>query len=88
MNSDTEKAIISDHFKLKIFCVCVPCLNAILKLALSHYLPLYVQVQWEETRFCTADPPEDDDPRLECGPDPWNFAAQTNWEGDDDGYPV
>ncbi|GIY57320.1 hypothetical protein CEXT_391401, partial [Caerostris extrusa] len=30
-------------------------------------------------------PPEDDDPRLESGPDPWNFAAQIDWEGDDDG---
>ncbi|GIY15182.1 hypothetical protein CDAR_603941 [Caerostris darwini] len=30
--------------------------------------------------------PEDDDPRLEC--DLWNFAAQIDWEGDDDGYPI
>ncbi|GIY94523.1 hypothetical protein CEXT_357421 [Caerostris extrusa] len=35
-----------------------------------------------------ANPPEDDDPRLECSPDPGNFAAQIAWEGDDDGYPV
>ncbi|GIY03518.1 hypothetical protein CEXT_206971 [Caerostris extrusa] len=40
---------------------------------LNHHLRLYVQVPWEKTRFRTADPPEDDDPRLECGPDPWNF---------------
>ncbi|GIY94606.1 hypothetical protein CEXT_642851 [Caerostris extrusa] len=30
------------------------------------------------------DPPEDDDPRLECTPIPWNFAAQIDWEGDVD----
>ncbi|GIX91578.1 hypothetical protein CDAR_528451 [Caerostris darwini] len=29
--------------------------------------------------LCTADPPEEDDPRLECGPDPWNVAAQLDW---------
>ncbi|GIY51244.1 hypothetical protein CDAR_445821 [Caerostris darwini] len=40
----------------------------------------------EKTRLRTADPPEDDEPRLERGPDPWNFAAQIDWEGDDDGY--
>ncbi|GIY41175.1 hypothetical protein CEXT_747611 [Caerostris extrusa] len=34
--------------------------------------------------FRTADPPEDDDPRLECGPDPWHFVAHIDWEGDDD----
>ncbi|GIY81110.1 ATP-dependent DNA helicase [Caerostris extrusa] len=52
-------------------------------------------VPWEntfkspgKTRLRTADPPEDDDPRLECRPDPWNFAAQIDWEGDDDGYPM
>ncbi|GIY56040.1 elongation of very long chain fatty acids protein [Caerostris extrusa] len=44
--------------------------------------------QKKKTQLHTADPPEDDDPRLECGPDPWNFAAQIDWEGDDDGYPM
>ncbi|GIY74292.1 hypothetical protein CEXT_131861 [Caerostris extrusa] len=29
----------------------------------------------------TADPPEDDNPRLECGPEPWNFATQLDWGG-------
>ncbi|GIY97537.1 hypothetical protein CEXT_800201 [Caerostris extrusa] len=42
----------------------------------------------QKTRLLTADPPEDDDPRLERGPDPWNFAVQIDWEGDDDGYPM
>ncbi|GIY52185.1 hypothetical protein CDAR_175741 [Caerostris darwini] len=42
----------------------------------------------KKTRLRTADPPEDDDPKLECGPDPWNFAAQIDFEGDDDGYPM
>ncbi|GIY18362.1 hypothetical protein CDAR_288301 [Caerostris darwini] len=37
--------------------------------------------QLEKTRFRTADPAGNDDPRLECGTDPWNFAAQINWEG-------
>ncbi|GIY70822.1 ATP-dependent DNA helicase [Caerostris darwini] len=55
---------------------------------LSHHLALYVQVPWEKTRLRTADLPEDDDPRFECGPDLWNFAAQIDWEGDDDGYPM
>ncbi|GIY83039.1 hypothetical protein CEXT_308761 [Caerostris extrusa] len=36
-----------------------------------------------KTRLRTANPPEDDDPRLE-----WNFAAQIDWESDDDGYPT
>ncbi|GIX86746.1 ATP-dependent DNA helicase [Caerostris extrusa] len=54
----------------------------------SHPLPPYVQVPWEKTKLRTTDPPEDDDPRLECGPDPWNFAAQLDWKGDDDGYPM
>ncbi|GIY39585.1 hypothetical protein CEXT_704411 [Caerostris extrusa] len=49
---------------------------------------LYTFKSPEKTRLRTADPPEDDDPRLECGPDPWNFAAQIDWEGDDDGYPM
>ncbi|GIY25049.1 ATP-dependent DNA helicase [Caerostris extrusa] len=53
-----------------------------------HHLPLYIQVPWEKTRLRTADPTEDDDPRQECGPDPWNLAAQINWEGYDDGYPM
>ncbi|GIZ01072.1 ATP-dependent DNA helicase [Caerostris extrusa] len=48
----------------------------------------YIQVSLGKTRLHTADPPEDDDPRLECGPDPWNSAAQIDWEGDDDGYPI
>ncbi|GIY78694.1 hypothetical protein CEXT_292701 [Caerostris extrusa] len=34
-----------------------------------------------KTRLRTADPPEDDDPWLECGPDPWNFAAQLTGKG-------
>ncbi|GIY10546.1 ATP-dependent DNA helicase [Caerostris darwini] len=43
----------------------------------SHHLPLHVQVPWEETRLRTADPPEDDDPRLECGPwNPWNRSME------------
>ncbi|GIZ02651.1 ATP-dependent DNA helicase [Caerostris extrusa] len=45
-------------------------------------------IPWEKTSLRMAYPPEDDDPRLECGPDPWNFAAQIDWEGDDDGYPM
>ncbi|GIY06870.1 ATP-dependent DNA helicase [Caerostris darwini] len=53
----------------------------------SPHLPLYIQVPWEKTKFHTADPPEDDDPRLESGQDPWNYAAQIDWEGDD-GYPM
>ncbi|GIY92234.1 hypothetical protein CEXT_671761 [Caerostris extrusa] len=48
--------------------------------------PLYVQVPWGKTRLRTAYPSEDDDPRQECGPDPWNFAAQIDWEVEDDGY--
>ncbi|GIY47097.1 hypothetical protein CEXT_183141 [Caerostris extrusa] len=35
---------------------------------------------WIKIRLGRADPPEDDDPRLECGPDPWNFVAQIDWE--------
>ncbi|GIY26350.1 ATP-dependent DNA helicase [Caerostris extrusa] len=54
----------------------------------SHHLSLYVQVPCEKAKHRTADPPEDDDPRLECGPDPWNFAAQIDCEDDDDGYPM
>ncbi|GIY28564.1 lachesin [Caerostris darwini] len=54
----------------------------------GYHLPLYVQVPWAKTRLLMADPPEDDDPRLDCGPDPWNFAAQIDWEWDDDGYPM
>ncbi|GIY38576.1 hypothetical protein CDAR_399471 [Caerostris darwini] len=42
-------------------------------------------VPCEKARHRMADPPEDDDPRLECGPDSWNIAAQIDWEGD--GYP-
>ncbi|GIY97358.1 hypothetical protein CEXT_617101 [Caerostris extrusa] len=34
-----------------------------------------------KTKLCTTNPPEDDDPRLESGRDPWNFAAQIDWEG-------
>ncbi|GIY10522.1 hypothetical protein CEXT_647201 [Caerostris extrusa] len=49
---------------------------------------LYVQVPWEKTTLRVANPPEDDDPRLECGPDPWNLTSQNYWEGDDDGYPT
>ncbi|GIX90501.1 hypothetical protein CEXT_344821 [Caerostris extrusa] len=37
---------------------------------------------WEKTRLRKAHQPEDDDPRLECGPNPWNFAAQIDSEGD------
>ncbi|GIY11917.1 ATP-dependent DNA helicase [Caerostris extrusa] len=43
----------------------------------SHHLPLYVQVPWEKTRFYTP-----------SGPNPWYFAAQIVWKGDDDGYPM
>ncbi|GIY81563.1 ATP-dependent DNA helicase [Caerostris darwini] len=51
-----------------------------------HHLPLYVQIPQEKTRLRTVDPPEDDDPRLECGPDPWNFAARIDLEFDDDDH--
>ncbi|GIY29079.1 hypothetical protein CDAR_86221 [Caerostris darwini] len=36
----------------------------------------------QKTRLRAADLPEDDDSSLECGPDPWNFAAQIDWQGD------
>ncbi|GIY49663.1 uncharacterized protein CDAR_29401 [Caerostris darwini] len=56
----------------------------------SQHLPLYVQIPWEKNKISygrsTRTGP--DPPRLECGPDPWNFAAQIDWEGDDDGYPM
>ncbi|GIY82376.1 ATP-dependent DNA helicase [Caerostris extrusa] len=59
----------------------VACIDSVF----SHHLPLYVQVSWEKQDFIRPNPPEDDYPRPECGSDPWNFAAQMDWESDDDG---
>ncbi|GIY54115.1 uncharacterized protein CDAR_300761 [Caerostris darwini] len=55
-----------------------------------HFLPYppLFKTPGKKTSLRTAGPPEDDDTRLECGPNPWNFAAQIAWEGDDDGYPM
>ncbi|GIY83276.1 hypothetical protein CEXT_241281 [Caerostris extrusa] len=33
----------------------------------NHHLPLYIQVPWGKTRLRMTDPPDDDDPRRECG---------------------
>ncbi|GIY17803.1 hypothetical protein CDAR_539801 [Caerostris darwini] len=52
----------------------------------SWQVDLETKIPGEKTRLRTADPPADDDPRLECGPDPWNFTAQMDWEGNDAGY--
>ncbi|GIY74538.1 ATP-dependent DNA helicase [Caerostris darwini] len=45
-------------------------------------------ITWEKTRLRTTNPPEDNDPRLGCGPVPWNSAAKIAWKGEDHGYPM
>ncbi|GBN30786.1 hypothetical protein AVEN_103957-1 [Araneus ventricosus] len=55
--------------------------------AFSCHLPLYVQVPWEKMKVRTPIPPEDNDRRLECGPDLLDRTGDIEWE-EEDGYPM
>ncbi|GBM59807.1 hypothetical protein AVEN_154362-1, partial [Araneus ventricosus] len=51
------------------------------------HLPLYVQVPFEKMKVRTSCPPEDDDLRLECGPDLLDRTADIDW-AEEDNFPT